>query len=159
MDWLERGYPPVTIARDVSQPDGIVSRAAVSASEAIVYPPPGGDSPRHLMLVPRSGPATIIPGEGRVFASPRFSPDGRRIALGIADRDGSRDIWVLDVAQHTWSRLTTNGISNRPIWTPGWPSPGLLQQRRSLVDRRRRQRPAGEPARRQREPVRRDCDP
>ena len=38
---VERGRPsgpPVTIARDVSQPDGIVSRAAVSASGAIVYP-------------------------------------------------------------------------------------------------------------------------
>jgi tRNA A-37 threonylcarbamoyl transferase component Bud32 len=117
----ERGRPsgpPVTIARDVSQPDGIVSRAAVSASGAIVYPQSGGNSPRHLMLVPRSGSATIIPGEGRVFAGPRFSPDGRRLALGITDPAGSRDIWVLDVTQLTWSRLTTNGISNRPIWTP-----------------------------------------
>ncbi len=117
----ERGRPsgpPVTIARDVSQPDGLVSRAAVSASGAVVYPQSGGNSPRHLMLVTRSGSATLIPGEGRVFAGPRFSPDGRRLALGITDRDGSKDVWVLDVAQRTWSRLTTNGISNRPIWTP-----------------------------------------
>ena len=55
----------------------------------------------------------------RAFATPRFSPDGRRVALDIADPAGpGRDVWVLDVAQRTWSRLTTNGISERPVWTP-----------------------------------------
>ncbi len=111
--------PPVTITRDVSQPDGFVSRAAVSASGAIVYPQAGGYSPRRLVLVGRSGSATLITGAaGRLFASPRFSPDGRRIALGITEQTGSNDVWVLDVAQRTWSRLTTSGINNRPIWTP-----------------------------------------
>jgi Tol biopolymer transport system component len=110
--------PPVTIARDVSQPDAFVSRAAVSASGAIVYPQAGGHSPRRLVLVGRSGSASPLPGEGRMFASPRFSPDGDRIALGITDQTGANDVWVLDVAQRTWSRLTTSGINNRPVWTP-----------------------------------------
>ncbi len=117
----KRGRPsgsPVTIARDVSQPDAFVSRAAVSASGAVVYPQSGGDAPHHLALVTRSGSADLIPGEARVFASPRVSPDGRRVALGITDQTGAKDVWVLDVAQRTWSRLTTNGISNRPVWTP-----------------------------------------
>jgi eukaryotic-like serine/threonine-protein kinase len=111
--------PPVTITRDVSQPDAFVSRAAVSASGAIVYPQAGGRSPRRLMLVGRSGKATLMSGEARVFSSPRFSSDGRRMALGITDQaTGANDVWVLDVAQRTWSRLTTSGINNRPIWTP-----------------------------------------
>ena len=109
--------PPVTITRDVLQPDGFVSRAAVSSQRRIVYPQSGGHSPRRLALVGRSGSVQLIPGEARVFASPRFSPDGRRIALGITDQTGAKDIWVFDVAQRTWSRLTTSGI-NRPIWTP-----------------------------------------
>jgi serine/threonine-protein kinase len=110
--------PPVTIARDVSQPDAFSSRAAVSASGAVVYPPSGGEAPRHLALVGRSGAADPIPGEGRLFTSPRFSPDGRRMALGITDPTGAEDVWVLDLAQRTWSRLTTSGINNRPVWTP-----------------------------------------
>jgi eukaryotic-like serine/threonine-protein kinase len=110
--------PPATITRDVSQPDAFVSRAAVSASGAIVYPQAGGNVPRNLALVGRSGSATPIPGEGRLFATPRFSPDGRRMALGITDPTGAKDVWVLDVAQRTWSRLTTDGISKRPVWTP-----------------------------------------
>jgi serine/threonine-protein kinase len=111
--------PAVTLARDVAQPDGFISRAAVSASGAILYAQSIGNAPRRLVLVARSGAATVLTGESRAFASPRFSPDGRRIAVGITDPAGSgRDIWVLDVAQRSWSRLTTNGISNRPIWTP-----------------------------------------
>ena len=110
--------PPVTIARDVSQPDGITTRAAVSASGAIVYPRSGGESPRRLVLVGRSGSARLVPSEARLFAGPRYSPDGSRIALGITEQTGSKDVWVLDVAQRAWSRLTTDGISNRPAWTP-----------------------------------------
>ena len=110
--------PPVTITRDVSQPDAFVSRAAVSASGAVIYPQAGGSSPRRLVLVGRSGSVNPIPGEGRVFTGPRFSPDGRRMALGITDQTGAKDVWVLDVAQRTWSRLTTSGINNRPVWTP-----------------------------------------
>ncbi len=110
--------PPVTIARDVSQPDAFSSRAAVSASGAVIYPQSGGDVPRHLVLVGRSGSADPIPGEARLFTSPRFSPDGHRLALGITDQTEAKDIWVFDVSQRTWSRLTTSGISNRPVWTP-----------------------------------------
>jgi serine/threonine-protein kinase len=110
--------PPVTIARDVSQPDAFTSRAAVSASGAVVYPQSGGRSPRRLAVVGRSGSVSFMPGEARLFSSPRYSPDGRRMALGITEPGGARDIWVLDVGQRTWSRLTTDGISHRPVWTP-----------------------------------------
>jgi tRNA A-37 threonylcarbamoyl transferase component Bud32 len=111
--------PPVTIARDVWQPDAYVSRAAVSASGSLIYAQSGGKSPRQLTLVSRSGQATPLPIPARAFANPRFSPDGKRVAVDIADpATFGRDVWVLDVSQHTFSRLTTNGISNRPIWTP-----------------------------------------
>jgi Tol biopolymer transport system component len=111
--------PPVTIARDLSQPDAYSSRAAVSAGGSIVYPRSSGGVPRRLMLVSRSGQATPLTPDPKGYASPRFSPDGRRVAVYIADPIiSSRDVWVLDVGQRVWSRLTTNGISDKPIWTP-----------------------------------------
>jgi len=111
--------PPVTIAHDVSQPDAFSSRAAVSARGSIVYPRSGGGAPRRLMLVSRSGQATPVTPDLKGYANPRFSPDGRRVAVYIADPiTSSRDVWVLDVGQRVWSRLTTNGISDKPIWTP-----------------------------------------
>ena len=111
--------PPVTIAQGVWQPDGYSSRAAISAAGSIVYPQSGGSLPRRLMLVSRSGQATPLTADSKAFGNPRFSPDGRRVAVDITEPSGSRrDVWVLDLAQRVWSRLTTNGISDRPIWTP-----------------------------------------
>ena len=109
--------PPVTIARDVSQPDAFSSRAGVSRSGAIVYLQGGAERPRDLVLMSRAGQATTLSVEARPFENPRISPDGRRLALSITDRvTSSRDVWVLDIRQRTWSRITTDGLSNRPIW-------------------------------------------
>jgi serine/threonine-protein kinase len=117
----KRGKPtgaPVTLARDVAQ-DPFASHAAVARSGAIVYSQGGGALRRDLLEVSRTGQVSRIPGEARLFANPRISPDGRRLAVGITDAaNQSRDVWILDLVQHTWSRLTTDGISNRPIWTP-----------------------------------------
>jgi serine/threonine-protein kinase len=112
--------PPVTIARDVAQPDTYAARAAVSAGGSIIYPRAGGAAvPRRMLRVSRSGQVTPLVPEAKSFGHPRFSPDGRRVAFDINDLTTSgRDVWVVDVAQRIWSRLTTDGISNRPVWTP-----------------------------------------
>jgi serine/threonine-protein kinase len=84
-----------------------------------VYVESGANSSGQLVVVARSGDAVPLTSEAKAFVSPRFSPDSRRIAVGIGEARGAgRDIWVLDVAQHAWSRLTTDGLSERPIWTP-----------------------------------------
>ncbi len=111
--------PPVTIARDVVQPDVFAARAAVSRSGAIIYTQGGGALRRDLLIVSRAGQVTRIPSEPRIFANPRISPDGRRLAVGVTDPTTlTRDVWIADLAQYTWSRLTTDGLSDRPIWTP-----------------------------------------
>jgi serine/threonine-protein kinase len=110
---------PVTIARDINQSNAFVTTAGVSASGSIAYPQSGASALRQLMLVSRSGQATPLASEPRAFDNPRFSPDGRRIAVTIRVADGpGRDVWVFDVAQRSWSRLTTDGLSDLPIWTP-----------------------------------------
>jgi serine/threonine-protein kinase len=111
--------PAVTIARDVAQPDIFASRAGISRTGAIIYAQGGGALRRDLLLVSRSGQVSRIPGAQRILANPRISPDGRRLAVGVSDPATlSRDVWVADLAQYTWSRLTTDGLSDRPIWTP-----------------------------------------
>jgi len=111
--------PPVTIARDINQSNAFVTPAGVSASGNIAYPESGASALRELMLVSRSGQATPLGSEPRAFDNPRFSPDGRRVAVTIRVTDGpGRDIWVFDIAQRSWSRMTTDGLSDLPIWTP-----------------------------------------
>lgn len=65
----------------------------------------------------RSG-MPALPGTG-YYSAPRFSPDGRRLAVSDYSDTGSVDIWVYDLERGTRRRLTTRGaINNYPAWTP-----------------------------------------
>ena len=109
---------PVTIARNLLQPDATAMRAGISRSGAIVYVESGGATQRHLALVSRAGQTAALPAEPKAYEGPRFSPDGHRIAVDIVEESGGgSDVWVLDVTQRAWSRLTTDRVSNRPSWT------------------------------------------
>jgi hypothetical protein len=110
---------PVTIARNLLQPDAVTVLAGVSLTGTVVYVESSGATQRHLALVSRSGQTTDLPAEPRAYEGPRFSPDGKRIAVDIVEESGGgSDVWVYDVAQRAWLRLTTDRISNRPEWTP-----------------------------------------
>jgi serine/threonine-protein kinase len=49
---------------------------------------------------------------------PRFSPDGRKLALGLLDVNGGASLWVYDLARDTPTRLTFDVVSRKPVWTP-----------------------------------------
>ena len=52
------------------------------------------------------------------YASPEFSPDGRRLAVAIWDGKRS-DIWVYEWGRDALTRLTFTGEANKsPVWTP-----------------------------------------
>jgi serine/threonine protein kinase/Tol biopolymer transport system component len=52
------------------------------------------------------------------YATPRFSPDGQRLAVSVAGARG-QDIYVYDRQRETMSRLTTSVEQNSsPVWTP-----------------------------------------
>ena len=53
-----------------------------------------------------------------VYTTPRFSPDGKRLAFSMNSGKGS-DIWVKDLDRDTPSRLSfLPGFNNYPVWTP-----------------------------------------
>jgi Tol biopolymer transport system component len=63
---------------------------------------------------------TIGQGEHASFLWPRLSPDGRRLAVQIADPSSSTgDLWVYDLARGVRTRLTFGPGSNySPNWSP-----------------------------------------
>ncbi len=73
-----------------------------------------------LVLVDRSGNATPLISELRNYSIPRFSPDGKRISVGIYRPDGSAaDIWIYDLSRQTLSRLTFgDSVDDYPVWSP-----------------------------------------
>ncbi|MHC4677832.1 MAG: protein kinase domain-containing protein [Planctomycetota bacterium] len=46
-----------------------------------------------------------------------ISPNGKRLAFDIQDGD-NWDVWIYDLTRHTITPLTSDGISDAPIWTP-----------------------------------------
>jgi serine/threonine-protein kinase len=109
-----RGDPIPTGER--AQMDAYGPKASLSPSGDLVYR--GGSTNARLVLVGKNTvPAPIID-ERRDFSHPRYSPDGRRLAVSIFD--GARtDIWVYTLASGTSERLTTGGTDNqRPEWSP-----------------------------------------
>lgn len=115
LDRLELTGRAVTVAEEVS--GGTADQYPqfdVSDQGHLVYVPA---QPRELVMVDRTGRTSPIIEETRFYHSPRFSPDGRRIAMDITD-DSGRDIWVLDVADRTPLKVTFTGTANDPIWHP-----------------------------------------
>ena len=51
------------------------------------------------------------------YGIPRLSPDGQRLAVEIEENVDS-DIWVYDLNRGTRIRVTAQGLSRQPVWTP-----------------------------------------
>ena len=90
----------------------------LSPAGTLVYSPPSSPLSR-LMLGDAAGNATPVGDAAKAYRSPRFSPDGRRIAVSIADSGGS-DLWVLDRVSKEATRVTRggNGTLDLQSWMP-----------------------------------------
>jgi Tol biopolymer transport system component/predicted Ser/Thr protein kinase len=58
----------------------------------------------------------LLSAPGSYFA-PRFSPDGKRLALVVGPL-GNQDVQVYDLQRGSTTRLTFTQINYRPVWTP-----------------------------------------
>ena len=92
--------------------------AALSGEGSLAYE--HSHSRSRVVAIDAKGNARPILTEPRAFGSPRYSPDGRRLALSIRSATGTdTDIWIYGVGAATLTRLTTEGTSNaEPDWTP-----------------------------------------
>jgi eukaryotic-like serine/threonine-protein kinase len=68
---------------------------------------------RFLTLVDRSGAAARLPVAAGAYRHPRLSPNGTRVAVNRDD-----DLWVLDLGNNGWTRLTTKAGITEPQWSP-----------------------------------------
>jgi serine/threonine-protein kinase len=113
----------------VSVLDGIANagsapamHVAFSKSGTLLYVPGSTNTATtRLVLVARDGTGSPLAEIVGMTWSPRFSPDGTRVAFGVSagqDLSDASDLWVLDVARGARTRVTFTG-NNRfnPIWT------------------------------------------
>jgi serine/threonine-protein kinase len=103
---------PVQLADDVSLTGAGVAQFAVSRTGTVIYLPTFG---RELALIDRTGLARPLTEAKLNYHSPRFSPDGRRIALDNVSAEG-RDVWIFDREQHQLTRITFDKDGHDPVW-------------------------------------------
>ncbi len=108
--------PAIPIAEGVSVGTNGAAKLGVSRNGSLVYTTGDGGA-RSLALADRKGVVQPLTTELRRYGSPRFSPDGRSLAVDVTEGSGS-SIWIFDLAQKTLTRLTFEGDAQRPFWSP-----------------------------------------
>jgi hypothetical protein len=90
------------------------TKAALSASGTLFYLK--GRAEYLPVLVKNGSVPTPLRRELHVYSTPRFSPDGGRVAISVMGPRSS-DIWIYDIQRNTFTRLTSDGGNVRPEWT------------------------------------------
>jgi serine/threonine-protein kinase len=119
LDRLAVTGPPVRVLEGITSGGG-GGNFAFSSNGTFVYL--AGDTQQgywKISLADVSGKAQPLDATAAPYFTPRFSPDGKRLAFSIARANGS-DLWVKDLDRDTPpSRLTfLAGLNQFPVWTP-----------------------------------------
>jgi serine/threonine-protein kinase len=102
----------------MGRPTPAVERVAaygVSDTGLLMYAPLKPAPGARLVWVDRRGQTADIAAPVRNYANPRFSPDGRRVALTVTA--GESHIWILDLVRDAFVRLTFEGRNGWPVWS------------------------------------------
>ena len=82
------------------------AQLAFATDGTLVYVPGTASSPTHAIdWTTRDGKTSVLRAAKAIWADPRFSPDGQKLAMDVSD--GTQwDIWVYDWARDTMTQLT-----------------------------------------------------
>ena len=114
---------PVALADKASgDPSSGVIYAAVAGDGTLAYVP-GAEtaSAASLVLTDRSGRPRAVPAPPRLYHYPRFSPDGKQLAVTIGLGHGNRDeVWICEIATGALRRMTFGDANGNysPVWSP-----------------------------------------
>jgi serine/threonine-protein kinase len=110
--------PAVPVLEGISLGLAGAAKLAVSRSGWAVYVE-AATRQRHLTMVDRRGTPTPIAAEPQAYSDPRISPNGRDIVVTVLRPGGglAGDIWVLNLARATHSRVTFEGSDQFPDWS------------------------------------------
>jgi serine/threonine protein kinase len=118
-DRLELFGEPFPVDGDVLTVASNLGMFSVSSNGTLLYRTNGSGGNRQLMMFDRSGKLIEALDTPGVYDAPALSPDGGRVAVGIADASGQSDIWIIDRVRSLKQRLTfENSNEAFPAWSP-----------------------------------------
>ncbi len=101
-----------------------VAKLGIARTGSLAYLS-GSAAQSELVLVDRDGRAQALPAVPARYTAPRFSQDGRRIAVTIQDLNRRAtsgtvlgDVWVWDIAARNFQRITFDTASAYGEWMP-----------------------------------------
>jgi hypothetical protein len=86
-----------------------------------------------LVLVDRNGREEVLSERGDNYSTPRFSPDGRRLSVGVGVPP-TRQVWIMDLGSRTMTPLTFEGHNYYGIWAPDGSAVTFAQETGPSVD-------------------------
>jgi serine/threonine protein kinase/Tol biopolymer transport system component len=95
---------------------GMAAYAISSAGDLVYAAGPTEQGKRVPVWVDRQGKETRISLPARPYLHPRLSPDGRQMALEV--EGASHDIFVYDIARGVLTKMSFDGASHWPMFTP-----------------------------------------
>jgi serine/threonine protein kinase len=117
---LTMGADIVPIAERVLRTGRWDAAFSISDSGALAYEVDANRDLTQLTWFDANGKPLGVLGTPAEYAFPRFSHDGRHLALAIADSaTGRTDLWIQDLAREASTRLTFDPHDEwTPIWSP-----------------------------------------
>jgi serine/threonine-protein kinase len=120
LDKMEARGTPVPILDDIAYNEfSGTGQFALSATGTMIYRRGGataGPAISTIQWVDTAGKRQPLLAKPGAYGFPRFSPDGKRLAMQVTDASG-QDILVYDTERDIPTRLTTGGGAV-PVWTP-----------------------------------------
>jgi eukaryotic-like serine/threonine-protein kinase len=90
---------------------------SVSTNGMLAYNESSAES--ELKVFDRNGNVVATPGPHALYGWPRFSPDGKSIALTVADpKSRTEDVWIYPVTGGPPARITFGPQDISPTWSP-----------------------------------------
>ncbi len=109
---------PIPLAEDLRVNNWLDAPFTISHTGVLVYRPLGEDV-EHLIWVDRTGEVLEELGEPADYDWLALAPDGRIAVDRTTAASNNVDVWVMDPARGTTSRLTFDPqIDGEPIWSP-----------------------------------------
>ncbi len=127
LDGLRATGRAVPLEPRVGSNGAVGTAVGLSAGGTLVYRVPGATAASRLELVDTAASARGIPGQFTVQGAPRFSPDGRHVVVPIGAGalanwlmrlQAPADLWVVDLASGSPTRLTSGDMAASPSWFP-----------------------------------------